>query len=208
MLHPTPRNAATGPRHIEDFAGSGDGRHYNQPRQMLQPAARDASTSFFCYNRILVFLLRGIFCWNRRNFLLESANFLLQQITRLFVAEDCLLEPVLIFAGTGFVFCFNHVLEFLLRDFVLLEHGGASRRRRRDGGSHQRGRSCNPTCFVPVGCCVELLQIGIQQGGGSELEPASGRSCIRKSCNGRWDGDRRRVAASSGASSLRPRGRR
>lgn len=32
---------------------------------------------------------------------------------------------------------------------------------------------------------------------GAKLEPASGRSCIRKSCNGRWESDRRRVTASS-----------
>ncbi|XBH90766.1 hypothetical protein VPH35_082333 [Triticum aestivum] len=82
-----------------------------------------------------------------------------------------------------------------------LEHGGANRRRRRDGGGKQQERSCNQTCLF----CLRRLMCRIVAnrhlaGGGSELEPASvrRRSCIRKSSDGRWDGDCRRVAASSG----------
>jgi len=45
-----------------------------------------------------------------------------------------LLDAMLIFAGTGFFFCCSHLL-----DFCLLEHGGASQRRRQAGDSDFAG---------------------------------------------------------------------
>ncbi|XBI22998.1 hypothetical protein VPH35_063949 [Triticum aestivum] len=55
------------------------------------------------------------FCWIRLRFLLESTNFLLQQITGLFVTEIC-------FAGIDVNFCCNRLRFFMESANFLLQH--------------------------------------------------------------------------------------
>lgn len=84
-------------------------RCYNHSREMLHPMARDATTiKLFCWNQppelslnfcllepAFLFAGTGVFiCWNR-------LIVLFQQTMELLFAENFLLEPALIFPGTG-----------------------------------------------------------------------------------------------------------
>lgn len=105
----------------------------------------DATGGYQCYNPVLgtvvtrtpamlqrqdeVLLPASFFCWIRLRFLLESTNFFcFNRLLDFLLLKFVLLKSMLIFAVTGFVFCwnrlifcFNVLLDFFGAEFCFLE---------------------------------------------------------------------------------------